>query len=91
MGALETLHPSLHHEINSLFKKLTRKCETLELKQACSQDTKSTDQRIVNLERVNREMKKQLQCYKDELDLVKTVSENFKEFEKYQKLATDFN
>ncbi len=72
-------------------KKLNRRVETLELKQGCSSDSKGTDQRFINMERVNREMKKQLQCYKDELELVKSVSENFKDFEKYQKLATDFN
>lgn len=36
-------------------------------------------------------MKKQLQCYKEELEQVKKVNEVYAEFENYQKLVTDFN
>lgn len=63
----------------------------MELKQGCGPDSKGADLRLAQMERVNREMKKQLQCYKDEIDLVKSVSESYKQFENYQKLATDFN
>ena len=36
-------------------------------------------------------MKKQLQCYKDDLEQVKKVNEVYTEFENYQKLVVDFN
>jgi hypothetical protein len=36
-------------------------------------------------------MKKQLQCYKDELETVKKIDESYVQFENYNKLITDFN
>lgn len=36
-------------------------------------------------------MKKQLACYKEELDQVKKMDDNYTQFENYQKLITDFN
>lgn len=42
-------------------------------------------------ERVIREMKKQLVCYKEELESVKKIDESYQQFESYQKLITDFN
>jgi hypothetical protein len=40
---------------------------------------------------VIREMKKQLLCYKEELESVKKIDESYQQFESYQKLITDFN
>ena len=42
------------------------------------------------LERVNKEMKKQIECYKDEMAQIKK-SEGYLSVEAYQKLVTDFN
>jgi hypothetical protein len=36
-------------------------------------------------------MKKQLQCYKDELETVKKIDESYVQFENYNKLINDFN
>ncbi len=59
---------------------MQRKIEILELKQPgqpSQQITKveEVDERIKTLERVNKEMKKQLTCYKDELETIKKCDE----------------
>lgn len=53
--------------------------------------TEEVDERVKTLERVNKEMKKQLTCYKDELETIKKCDEVYLQIESYQKLVTDFN
>jgi hypothetical protein len=36
-------------------------------------------------------MKKSIKCYKEELESIKKVDEQYKQFESYQKLVTDYN
>ena len=43
------------------------------------------------LERVNKEMKKQLSCYKEELEQIKREDDTYLLVENYQKLVTDIN
>jgi hypothetical protein len=43
----------------------------------------STDQRITTLERVNKEMKKQLQCYKEEIDAFKNEDDTYSLIDNY--------
>ena len=45
----------------------------------------------MGLERVNKEMKKQLQCYKEEIENFKASDDTYELVENYQKLITDFN
>jgi hypothetical protein len=40
---------------------------------------------------VNRELQKQLKCYKEELEVIKTEDETYELVENYEKVATDFN
>jgi len=92
MGALEVLHPVLQGHIVALIKKQQRKIDTLELKQQITKPAEEcTDERVKTLERVNKEMKKQLACYKEEIEQFKKTDETYAELENYQKLITDFN
>lgn len=92
LGALEVLHPTLYGHILSHVKKQQRRIETFELKQQIQQPSEEpTDQRIKTLERVNKEIKKQLACYKEEVEQFKKTDETYAELENYQKLITDFN
>lgn len=74
MGALNLLHPELHDGLKLYIKKLQRKVETLELKQTIQGkdqgDRLNTGEqtRVQMLERVNKELKKQLTCYKEEIE-----------------------
>lgn len=61
LGALQVLHPKLSEIILQQFKKMRRQIETLDLKQAVNNDEA---QEVKILKKVNREMKKQLECYK---------------------------
>ena len=99
LGALQILHPSLYEHIISHVKKQQRKIDTFELKSTTVQQkpqfnetiNETTDQRVKNLERVNKEIKKQLVCYKEEIEQFKKTDETYAELENYQKLITDFN
>lgn len=64
-GALQVLHPNLYEHVISYVKRLQRKIDTYELKtkvkdkkHEVKEVTESTDQRVINLERVVKEMKK---------------------------------
>ena len=43
------------------------------------------------LERVNIELKKQIGCYKEELEQIKATDDVYSVVENYHKLVTDFN
>lgn len=62
-GALELLHPELCEMFKQRIKQMQRKLDTFELK-----SVPQNDQRVATLERVNKEMKKQLNCYKEEIE-----------------------
>ena len=51
---------------------------------------KDVQQKIKNYERVIKEIKKQLACYKSEMDNIKKT-ESYITMENYQKLVNDFN
>lgn len=98
LGALQAVHPQIYEYVMTNLKKAQRRIETLELKQFVKSDGKAlsksdepADERIRQLERVNQEMKKSIKCYKEELESIKKVDEQYKQFESYQKLVTDYN
>lgn len=63
-GALQIVHPKLCDLFKQHSNMLQRKIDTLELKSASAPDP-----RVATLERVNKEMKKQLNCYKEEIEM----------------------
>ena len=86
-GALEVLHPKISQKLRQHTTQLQRKIDTLELK-----STKPVDHsRYEALERVNKEMKKQLTCYKEEVESLKSTGDVYQIVENYQKIVNDFN
>lgn len=58
------MHPKLCDLFRQHTNMLQRKIDTHELKAASAPDP-----RVATLERVNKEMKKQLNCYKEEIEM----------------------
>ena len=66
--------------------------QTIGGKEAAHDRQNTADQsRTQMLERVNKELKKQLQCYKEEIDQFKKEDDAYLLVENYQKLVGDFN
>jgi len=81
------LHPELYAHINQIQNKLQRQVDTFllksqEPKNQPGQPSQTSDQKIKTLERVNKEMKKQLECYKEEIGQIKKT-EGFINMENY--------
>lgn len=91
-GALEVLHPDLHAFIVKDLKKLQRKVETFELKQSVSKPAENStmdaasskdeqvqqlNMKLKNMERVNKELKKQITCYKEEITQFKETDSTY--------------
>lgn len=61
LGALDLLHPELAKHISAQFKKVQRRCETLELRQSVQGGGKGDGDpelqaRVKQLEKVNKEL-----------------------------------
>lgn len=72
-AGLEVLHPKMHQYMRGQHKKLQRKIEILELKQPVvvsktKEDTESDNAQVKVLQRVNKELKRQVELYKEEVD-----------------------
>lgn len=70
---------------------MQRRIDTLELRQTINPATKNLPSAgDPHVDRVMREMKKQIICYKEELDHLKSQDAHLA-IEGYQKIANDFN
>ena len=70
---------------------MQRRIDTLELRQTINPTAKNLPSAgDPNVDRVMREMKKQIICYKEELDHLKSQDAHLA-IEGYQKIANDFN